>query len=458
MALASEPDHLYRADEFRRLKRYDLALQEVQRALALDPQAAAPHIAAAWIYYDQKQGVACERAARAAVAADPNDSEAQHILAVALWSLGKRAESRTVFDTTLALPNGIQAHYLTNYARLLLSFRAYPEALVALDRAEQALAVAPYFADAHEVYGLALRQLGRDAEAEVALREALRLNAQSFTAQHNLGLHYLTRGQTNQALDQFRTALRLDPTSELARANFVLALKARNPLYGRMLSLVLRSQRSSGRRIGRWFFWGFIALLPLAAIVGTISSDAGAIVGAVWAWGAMALLVLWLLSLVWKWIGDPIFNTLLQFDPDGRQALDFDPVDGAITVGVMLALLGAVGVALATLLASGVEPVMAAATSLLTDAIIATVIVSLLRSLSGTGRRIAWGGYLALVGGLLALPIAFVGAALGIPVLPAILLFLALVCLPFGGVVLIIGSVISKRQRRREQRAMRGSL
>ena len=84
MALASEPNHLYRADELRRLKRYDLALEEVQRALAINPQAAAPHVAAAWIYYEQKCGAACEQAARAAVSADPNDPEAQHTLAVAL--------------------------------------------------------------------------------------------------------------------------------------------------------------------------------------------------------------------------------------------------------------------------------------------------------------------------------------------------------------------------------------
>ena len=86
----SSISHLTRADELRRLQRYDLALQEVQRALALDPHASAPHVCAGWILRDQKRLPEAEQAARAALAAEPNDPDAQHILAVTLWEQGRR--------------------------------------------------------------------------------------------------------------------------------------------------------------------------------------------------------------------------------------------------------------------------------------------------------------------------------------------------------------------------------
>jgi tetratricopeptide (TPR) repeat protein len=84
MAMIDSHNHLDRADELRRLQRYDLALQEVQRALAQDPHTSAPHVCAAWILRDQKRLPEAEQAARAALAAEPNNPDAQHILAVSL--------------------------------------------------------------------------------------------------------------------------------------------------------------------------------------------------------------------------------------------------------------------------------------------------------------------------------------------------------------------------------------
>ena len=131
--------HLARADELRQLQRYDLALHEVARALALEPHASAPHVCAAWILRDQKRLAEAEQAARAALSAEPNDPDAQHILAVTLWEQGRREEARQAFDATLALSRGNRTLYLTNYARMMTTYRRYHEALVALNLADQAL-------------------------------------------------------------------------------------------------------------------------------------------------------------------------------------------------------------------------------------------------------------------------------------------------------------------------------
>ncbi len=139
----SSSSHLARADELRQLQRYDLALQEVQRALALDPHASAPHVCAAWILRDQQRLPEAEQAARSALAAEPSDADGQHILAVSLWEQGRREDAQQAFEDALALVGGRSALYLANYARMMTTYQRYGEARIALNLADQALALAP---------------------------------------------------------------------------------------------------------------------------------------------------------------------------------------------------------------------------------------------------------------------------------------------------------------------------
>lgn len=401
MTAASISQHLARADELRHLERYDLALQEVQRALALEPESSAPHICAAWIMRAQKRLPDAEQAARSALTANPNDDKAHHILAIVLWEQRRHAEARQSFEAALALVGGHSALYLTNYARMMTNYHTYSDALSALALADRALAIAPTFADPHEIRGLALRQLGRHAEAEEAFRTALRCNPQSFSAQHNLGLHDLTLGRADAALARFREALRLNPNSTIARTNLVLALKARNPLYGRLLSLTLRTQRPAGRRRMRWLARGGAVLFALVIVLGAIRPELGVILSPFIGGVVITLMLAGVLRIIWQISADPIFNTLLRFDPLGRDVVPFHPSDAAVTGSIAALTLALFGLLIALPLLGDNHPASNALMFLAGGGIITTLFAAALRALSGWGRWLAWSGYALVAASLL---------------------------------------------------------
>jgi tetratricopeptide (TPR) repeat protein len=443
--------HLARAEELRRLQRYDLALQEVQRALAQDPHASAPHVCAAWILRDQKRLPEAEQAARSALAAEPNDADAQHILAVTLWEQGRREDAQQAFEDALALVGGRSALYLANYARMMTTYQRYGEALVALNLADQALALAPSFADPHEIRGLALRHLGRDAEAETAFHAALRLNPQSFSAQHNLGLHDLTLGRAHIALDRFREALRLNPQSEIARANLVLALKARNPLYGRVLSLMLRSKRPAEQRWRRWILWSFLGLFTISLALSTLSPDPPAAVGAIMGGYLLVFLLIGIGRAVWLSAADPILNTLLLLDPLGRQVVRYDRADGAVAGGIAALLVGLVGVALALPLLGADHPISEAAVLLCFTALGATIFAAGIRSSTGPDRRLLWIGYGLIVAAMLSMIVAVLASSAGQGIIVGAFAILVVLLFPSGVLLYLIGRDRSNARDKRKR-------
>lgn len=404
--MRTSSNHLARADELRRLGRYDLALQEIQRALALDPQASEPHIAAAWTLREQKRHADAEQAARAAIAADPTNPDAHHVLAVALWSQARLADARHSFDAALALVGGNSALYLTNYARMMTSYHTYPDALVALMLVDRALALAPAWADPHEIRGLALRLLGRDIEADESFRTALRLNPRSYTAQHNFGVHDLTLGRAPAALERFREALRLNPNSTTARANLVLALKARNPIYRAVLKLTLRVQRPADLRWWRRLLATLGGLFVVSLLVGVNLPAVSTLAGMVWGTLLVAFLLFGLLRLVWLLAVDPIFNTLLLLDPLGRQVTPFDRADAAVTGSVLGLALGVLGCAVVIPLSGSESHLADALIFLAGGGFVSAVFGGAIRALRGRGRALAWAGFGAIGAAVLAVVVA----------------------------------------------------
>ena len=76
--------------------------------------------------------------------------------------------------------------------------------------------------------GLALHKLGRNDEARAAFNRALELDTQGELASrihYNLGTIAASENQREQAIREYRAALRKDPSDELARHNLEVLLK-----------------------------------------------------------------------------------------------------------------------------------------------------------------------------------------------------------------------------------------
>jgi tetratricopeptide (TPR) repeat protein len=85
---------------------------------------------------------------------------------------------------------------------------------VALEELDRILGLAPRYLSAHLQKALVLRELGRDDEAETVARAALILGSDrkvSFELRELLGDILATRGQTHEAVAQYRKCLGIFP-------------------------------------------------------------------------------------------------------------------------------------------------------------------------------------------------------------------------------------------------------
>ena len=187
-----------------------------------------------------------------AVAARPTHAEGHFALANALWAAGRRGVARATWQHTLrherhhvgALLNLARAQEEAGEAELAVgncrtavaarpdhprplaalasTLRACGQGPEALEAADAALRLDPYFAHAHHQRGMALKLLGRTAEAAGALQRAIQLAPSDGPSHLNLAniLHDL--GDIAGAERHCRIAIAIDPA--MAEAHAVLGL------------------------------------------------------------------------------------------------------------------------------------------------------------------------------------------------------------------------------------------
>lgn len=143
-----------------------------------------------------------------------------------LVNAGRTSEAVAHFETSLKLkPDNVPA--LLNLGRVAEQRGSLGEAAA---RLRAAYAVDP--ADSAVLVNLATVnvKLGRPDEAIPLYEEALRLGtAEAHLAHNGLGVALMRRGKVAEAAEEFRTALRLKPDYDFARANLERALEALAP-------------------------------------------------------------------------------------------------------------------------------------------------------------------------------------------------------------------------------------
>ena len=208
-------DPLQAASEMLAGGRYDLAEPLIRRGLQQDPESPFGHALLALCLHHKDDVEGAEREAGEAVARAPDFPFCHYVRGLILLKAKKVAEAETAALTALDLDPENENHLaLLGEVRLA---QKRPED--ALELALRGLRVDPNDLNCLNLRILALRALGRNAEAQVAAREILQRHPEDELSHIQAGLARSMARDDDAARAHFAEALRIDPTNRpLARA------------------------------------------------------------------------------------------------------------------------------------------------------------------------------------------------------------------------------------------------
>lgn len=161
-----------------------------------------------------------ERLCRAALAADPEQSGAWHLLGILLLLRDAPAEAEPALArASRAEPANPVAQF--NHGNALSALGRYDDAVA---RYRAAIALRPDHAEAHDNLGSALRASGRHAEAVASHARAIALSPDSAAAHNGRGLALTGLNRPEEAAVDFARAVELDPSLAWACNNLGNAL------------------------------------------------------------------------------------------------------------------------------------------------------------------------------------------------------------------------------------------
>ena len=189
---------------------YNLALQEIQQALRLEPLSADAWLGQAAVYASMGQQEKAESAYKRATALRPEDWDGYYELGGFYYRQRRYADAAAEFDRVLEItPDNALAHAALGGMMQLLERDAEAESHL-----KRSLELQSSYA-AYTNLGALYYRHRRWAESVAMTRKALDLNASDWRAWCNLGLAYEWLKQQNDAAEAFRRELaRLD---EIAR-------------------------------------------------------------------------------------------------------------------------------------------------------------------------------------------------------------------------------------------------
>ena len=304
-------------------RRYDLAKGPLGEALALDPDNAEACALLAWCHLQEDDYAPATELAKRAVALEADEPTNHFILGQVYFDRDMPAEALQHAEEALRLDPTAPDHW-----RLLSGIQASKKQWRdALSSAEQGLEFDPENAGCAHMRVVALRGLGRGAEAAAADKGLLSREPDSAIAHANAGWTCLHRSQIKQAKVHFREALRLDPEMDWARQGIVEAIKATNPVYRLYLAYMLwMATKGSGLQwaviIGAWVGFRFVrtAMANNPGLKPVL----------------LPLIVAYIAFVMLTWFARPVFNLMLLVHPLGRHALQRDDKLAALSFGVVL--------------------------------------------------------------------------------------------------------------------------
>ena len=171
---------------------------------------------------------------------------------------------------------------------------------------------------------MALVKLGRRQEAGHTIEAALARDPDNAVTHANQGWTLLEANDPAKALEHFREALRIDPTSEWARLGIVEALKARHFVYRTMLKYFLWMAKLSGKMQWGVVIGGYVLFQMLRGWANA-NPEFAPFVWPCWAYTSPLCYL--------TWIAMPLFNLLLRLNKFGRLALSDEQIRASNWIG-----------------------------------------------------------------------------------------------------------------------------
>lgn len=242
---------------------------------------------------------------REAIAASPDESFTFYAAGFVHFQQDDYKKARGFIDEAVRL-NSRVASYFDISARIFLIEGKLKQALA---EAERGLECDPEHVSCLNAKAMTLIRLKRGTEAMDSVDLALQHNPDSSLSHANKGWLLMENNRTQDAMDHFREALRLQPENSWAREGILESLKHRHMLYAGVAacSLTLTKVARSGP-----LFWIIWLLPPMRAI--------------------------YLILVLTSWIGNQVFNLALYLDKDSRRVLTQSEILASQTFGMILIL------------------------------------------------------------------------------------------------------------------------
>ena len=301
-------------------ERWELAADDLRLVLGEDPENSVAHSLLALCHLAREKNDEAESEAQQAIHLGPDSSFAYYVHARVLNHRNRQAEALKSIRRAIEI-DPTDADYHSIEAAIHFDQREWSSALAA---AESGLEFDPENAACNNLRAMALGKLGRRAEAGQTIEATLSRHPDSAVTHANRGWAYLEAGERTKALEHFREALRLDPTSDWARAGIVEALKAGNPLYGILLRYSFWMSSLSTRAQWAVVLGGYLGNRLLSHLASSQPSLKPWI---------FPIQIAYLVFAVSTWLADPIANLLLRLNRFGRLALSEEQTRSSNWVG-----------------------------------------------------------------------------------------------------------------------------
>jgi serine/threonine protein kinase/Flp pilus assembly protein TadD len=204
-------------------EKWDGAIRYATGALAVRPQSPGTYMMLGRALAKTNAFDEAEAAYRKAVELEPEYASAHIGVGWVLHERGNLVGAEAAYRTAARLEPGLaMAHY--NVGNVLRDQHRLSEAITELSKATE---IQPRFADAWDSMGLALKEQGKLLDAEKAHRKAIETHADdvgAYRAYANLGAALGRQGRQPEAVESFRTAIKLQPNQAQAYYGLGLAL------------------------------------------------------------------------------------------------------------------------------------------------------------------------------------------------------------------------------------------